>query len=272
VTPGARRADGVFDDWPELLTLRGKVPDEVIAREVAEKEREFVHWRTQATALIPAVRLRDVLPERVESGRITLHHFLGQWGNVSVEEIAKMALIAKWLRPRAILEFGTYNGMTTLQLAINSPANCTVHTVDLPPDAAEVGDLAIGEIDQFLAAKLGAFSFEVGHYFHGAPQESRIHQIWGDSTRLDYSAYAGAVDMVFVDAGHTYEYVKSDTNNALQMVRPGGVVLWHDYLQVLHPGVTRVLAELCADGYVLSHLRGTHLAVYRDPFSRRSQP
>jgi predicted O-methyltransferase YrrM len=70
------------------------------------------------------------------------------------------------------------------------------------------------------------------------------------------------MDIVFVDAGHTYAYIKSDTENALKMVRPGGVVLWHDYMQVLHPDVTRYLYEL-SHHHEIYHLRSTNLALCR---------
>jgi len=70
------------------------------------------------------------------------------------------------------------------------------------------------------------------------------------------------MDVVFVDAGHTYPYVKSDTENALSMLRPGGVILWHDYLQVLHPDVTQCLYEYRLAGLPIYHLRGTTLALH----------
>ena len=39
-----------------------------------------------------------------------------------------------------------------------------------------------------------------------------------------------------MDAGHAYELVRSDSEKALEMVRPGGVILWHDY-HYTHDGV-----------------------------------
>jgi len=68
--------------------------------------------------------------------------------------------------------------------------------------------------------------------------------------------------MVFVDAGHTYRYVKSDTEKALKMLRPGGVILWHDYMQLLHPDVVQCLCEKAEVGLNIGHLRGTSLAVH----------
>jgi len=40
------------------------------------------------------------------------------------------------------------------------------------------------------------------------------------------------------------------------MIRPGGVIIWHDYMQVLHPDVTRLLYE-----YAISALKYTNCVV-----------
>ncbi len=43
------------------------------------------------------------------------------------------------------------------------------------------------------------------------------------------------IDMVFIDADHTYQGVKADTENILRQVRRGTVIFWHDYHNNLHP-------------------------------------
>jgi hypothetical protein len=53
----------------------------------------------------------------------------------------------------------------------------------------------------------------------------------------------------------------SDTSKALSMVRPGGLVLWHDYSPEC-PGVFRALNEL-ARRVSLLHIRGTTLVAFR---------
>ena len=49
----------------------------------------------------------------------------------------------------------------------------------------------------------------------------------GIKTNFDFTKFTekGPVDFIFVDAGHTYECVKSDTLNALQILSPKGVIL-----------------------------------------------
>ena len=116
----------VFERYPQLSTLKGLVPDEVVEREVGAKADEFEAILKRARAVIPTVRLGDRFPPALERGAIRLENFLGHWGNVSVETVCKICLLVRFLRPRRILEIGTYNGMTTLQMALNAPPGCTV--------------------------------------------------------------------------------------------------------------------------------------------------
>src|SRR3954471_18567976 len=112
----------IFERYPQLATLKGLVPDDVVEREIGGRANEFEEFLADARKRIPTVRLCDVFPAELESGAITLANFLGHWGNVSIEEVAKVALIARWLNPKRVLEIGTYNGMTTLQIGLNVPS------------------------------------------------------------------------------------------------------------------------------------------------------
>ena len=66
---------------------------------------------------------------------------------------------------------------------------------------------------------------------------------------------------MFVDGAHAYSYVKSDTEKALRMIRPGGVIVWHDFSPAC-PGVWKYLGELAAT-HPVGHIAGTRLAVLR---------
>ena len=253
-----------FDRYPELQRLRGLVPEDVVEREVRQKAPAFDEYSALARTRISTVKLCEVFPAELERGRIVLENFLGQWGNVTVEEVCKICLIARYLRPKAVFEFGTFNGSTTLQMAMNAPEDCRVYTLDLPPGEGESTTFHLSEIDRFVAAKKGGFQLHVGHYFRGTPYESRIAQLWGDSARFDFSPYRGKTDLIFIDGAHSYEYVKSDSQNAFAMLAGQGVILWHNFSEVLWPGVLRYLCEL-SEHQKVYHLRNTHLAVYYRP-------
>src|SRR5271157_5902498 len=52
-------------------------------------------------------------------------------GNLTVDELAVVALLCQWLQPQTVFEFGTFNGRTTLNLAANTPPDAKVYTLDL---------------------------------------------------------------------------------------------------------------------------------------------
>jgi len=53
-------------------------------------------------------------------------------------------------------------------------------------------------------------------------------------------------DFVFIDGDHRYEYVKRDIERWKPFIRPGGLLLGHDY-GGRHPGVTRAVDEAFGD-------------------------
>ncbi|HKB08494.1 MAG TPA: class I SAM-dependent methyltransferase [Candidatus Polarisedimenticolia bacterium] len=261
---------GVFERYPQLATLRGLVPDELVEREIGSRADEFERTLRRAAAVIPTVRLRDVFPPEIEAGAIHLENFLGHWGNVSIETVCKICLIVRSLRPRRVLEIGTYNGMTTLQMALNAPPGCVVYTLDLPPDR-EPG-IPPSELDRLVARSFRArFGTSTGSYFRGR-DDLKIVQLLGDSATFDYGAVIdGPLDLVFIDGAHDYRTKAIDTQNVLRLLAPGGVVVWDNYADVSNPEVTRFLLDQSAS-LKLSHLRNTMLVVHRHPGRPENSP
>ena len=83
----------------------------------------------------------------------------------------------------------------------------------------------------------------IGEIFQSALERVKITQIYCDSTSFDHSEYRKKVDLIFVDASHEYDSVRSDSEKALEMLASGGVILWHDYV-FSHYGVYAWLNEL----------------------------
>jgi len=52
----------------------------------------------------------------------------------------------------------------------------------------------------------------------------------------------GSIDMVFIDANHTYEYVTRDIAAYLPKMKKGGIMAGHDYNEH-HPGVMQAVQE-----------------------------
>lgn len=160
-------------------------------------------------------------------------------------ELVVLASLVAHLKPRTIFEFGTSIGGGTLLLAENC-CDAVVNTLNLSPEDNRIPPDLKGNI---------------GVAFKGHACEKRIIQLWGDSTNFDYSPFTGTFDFVFIDAGHDYESVKSDTENALRILSSQGVIVWHDFPSAL--GVRRYLVEFAKEHRVF-RIRDTRLAIF-DP-------
>jgi hypothetical protein len=173
-------------------------------------------------------------------------------GNLTAEALCVVALLCQRLQPRALFEFGTFNGRTTLNLALNTPADARIYTLDLPSPGQTALPTASGDGQFHLGRQSGAL-------WKGSPAAAKIEQLWADSAHFDEQLYRDRMDLVFVDAAHSYEYVRNDSGKALSMVRRGGVIVWDDYC-AWYPGVVRHLHEI-AERWPVHHLEGTHLAI-----------
>jgi predicted O-methyltransferase YrrM len=185
---------------------------------------------------------------------------LGVQGSTSDVEAWILAVLAK--RARCLFEFGTCTGRTAYLWARNSPSDARIITLTLAPDELNTyrQDAADDAGDTASALSESAYT---SFLYSGTPVAAKVEQLFGDSKSLDVSRWAGQCDLVFVDGSHAYSYVKSDSERALALVRPGGLVLWHDYAGPSHsPGVYQALNEL-AERLPLVRIEGTMLAAYR---------
>lgn len=191
--------------------------------------------------------------------------FIGAYkvlGGISNLETWILAVLAK--RSHRIFEFGTCTGKTTYLLAANAPADARVVTLTLPPDSASGYQAETQDAAQDTRIAL-VESCNAEFLYNGTPEAAKITQIFADSKLFDEAPYRDNCDLVFVDGSHAYSFVKSDSEKALNMVRPGGIVLWHDYRGPRNTqGVYRALNEL-AQRLPLVHLAGTSLVAYRRP-------
>ena len=182
-------------------------------------------------------------------------------GNVRLSELALLALAAAGAPAGSeILEIGTFDGRTALNLAINAQSGVSIATLDLPADQPSA--LAIEQSERRYVDKPapGARLRSCGNPWRTYAE--RVVQLRGDSATFDWSPHLGRAGLVFVDGSHAYDYAKKDSETALRLARPGGIVLWHDY--GVWPGVTQALEELeAARGLGLVNISGTSLVFWR---------
>ena len=183
-------------------------------------------------------------------------------GGTSDAEAWILAVLAK--RAKRMFEFGTCTGKTAYLWARNSADDARVTTVTLAPE--NVSDYRREATDDPVDVQFALKeSSHTDFLYSGSPVASKVEQLFGDSKALDVSPWKGTYDLVFVDGSHAYSYVVSDSEKALQLVAPGGLVLWHDYAGPRHAsGVYRALNEL-AQRLPLVRIEGTTLVAYRRP-------
>lgn len=182
--------------------------------------RKLYAFEKVAATHIEPINLHDLLPE-LKSLRIEMSY----WpilGGMEVSEVSAISYIVKKRNPKKIFEIGTFKGLTTYHMALNSSPQCEIMTLDLPPD--KIGQAKLELTDLSLIKKERS-----GERFHGTEVERKIRQLFGDSANFDYSPYYGEIDLVLVDGAHSYDYVLSDSEVARKLVSPNGVILWHDY-------------------------------------------
>lgn len=214
--------------------------------------REFFFQKVKENSLLPAKPLSALVDF---SEQVVLKNFSSRNGNLSAYEVLVIATLVAHKKPLNVLEIGTFDGNTTLQMALNISKMGKIHTIDLPKDQLQTHQ-------PILDSDLAFIQDEVKHCrkFEGTTLEKKIIQHFGDSTAYDFNRFNGPHDFVFIDGGHSYECVASDTENALKHLSEKGWILWHDFTP-LFGGVYQFLNELAKD-YPLIHIEETNLALY----------
>lgn len=236
----------------------------VLRNRATRKQRNvFGAWPIPSRPLAeldPAFHVNEFGPTRATEVAFIGRGSFAVPGGTSDAEAWILATLAR--RARLAFEFGTCTGKTAYLWARNAPPDARVVTLTLRPEdrATYHGAAEDDPHDTSEALRESAFA---QFLYSGTDVESKIEQIYGDSKAVDVTPWAGRCDLVFVDGSHAYSYVVSDSRKALQLVRPGGVVLWHDYLGPRHsPGVYRALNELARE-LPLFHVAGTSFVAYR---------
>jgi hypothetical protein len=209
-------------------------------------------WRASAMLFHPGISPLPLC--RVPSSEEKIQMLADGWplGGMPPQDLYALLRIVKWIKPRKIFEIGTFKGITTTHLALNSGAE--IYTLDLPREVAanlqgySPGDLALLQPQS-----------EIGQTYRAFNKNGQIRQLFGDSRLFDYGPYRGSMDLVLVDGCHVYDGVLADSRNAFELLGERGAILWHDFANLRD--VTRAVAHLGAK-WPIYHLEGTFLALY----------
>ncbi len=199
---------------------------------------------------IPAVTMMDLIADETQAVNAKVVAFPQIGFSITLDEAMGLAILMQKCRARRVFEFGTHRGVSTSQLAANLPADGAVFTLDLPREDTstrfEVNDWAEKEVANF--PRKGDLIPE--------NLRGKVTFLTQDSALFDPKPYANTMDFIFVDAAHTREYVVNDSEKAWAMLRPGGIVAWHD----CRPQSPDVVKFIRACNYNPKRIIGTTLA------------
>jgi len=163
-----------------------------------------------------------------------------------------------------IFEFGTCTGKTTYLMAVNSNADARVTTLTLAPEMIGNYNKSVDDSSESIQDALNESVFK-SFLYSDTTAEKKITQLFADSKGFDETPYEGKMDLIFIDGSHAYSYVISDSEKALKMIAPNGLILWHDYRGPRETrDVFKALNQL-SKKIPIKHIRETSLAVYRHP-------
>lgn len=175
---------------------------------------------------------QELLPDLYDR-EVTLRSWPWRFGHpVNDQAVVFLCLVAA-RTTGVIVEFGTFDGRTTYNLALNH-AGGEIVTID-----AGIGE----DVSNVERRPYGVF--RAGACFREAPPaiRDRITLIEQDSRDVDLARHEKRAGLIFVDGGHDEDTCRHDTALALRLVAPGGVIVWDDYTPYW-PGVKGVLDEL----------------------------
>jgi len=127
-----------------------------------------------------------------------------------------------------VINLGAGFGTSALTF-MESRDDIRVITVDYHEETTEIGSLSCERETMKEAGFLG---------------DPRYEQIQGYSFGIGESWDRGPVDMVFVDASHSYEACKADALAWIPHIIDGGIIAFHDYWDRWNYGVIEAVDEV----------------------------
>ena len=210
-------------------------------RMVEYVQTTLFYYKAVTSNGLPNKNIQDLFQISADSVTLQFCNLDKGWFKIDpsyTKDIFSLCLICQLLKPKVIFEIGTLNGYTARHFALNTDANATIYTLDLPYEAEVTPKLNMTVVDK----QQMQFRKTPGKmWFAGKPEEVKIHRLYGDSATLDFTPFYGKVDFFFIDGAHSYDYVRCDTLSALKCCHSGSLIAWHDYGRIGVNGVSRWL-------------------------------
>lgn len=165
-------------------------------------------------------------------------------------ELDVLIHLVRSVNARTVVEFGCNNGRTAAAILRNVPSVERYVGVDVPAGygfACKVQSHEVPRVPGELAL-----------------DDKRFELMLRKRGTFDLSPKdLPECDLVFIDADHSEAAVRHDRELARAVVRPGGLIVYHDDNGLSVVDVSRVLDDLHDGGADIRHVAGTWLAVER---------
>ncbi len=219
-------------------------------------ESRFSYY-TQKQLGLPVVKFFKIFPRCQDAGESICIIAEEKTGGLSALELQYLSSIVKCYPIKSIFEIGTFDGCAATHMILNSqsPDQCIIFTLDLPDN----------NTDQHYSHDPGNKGFlelrRPGYYIEKYVEKG-VTQLFCDSQKFDFDPYFNTMDLVFIDGNHNMPFIQKDTENALKMLKPNGIIIWHDYFGVPGEPVTDYLNQLSQKLQII-RIEKTCFAIYQ---------
>jgi glycosyltransferase involved in cell wall biosynthesis/predicted O-methyltransferase YrrM len=179
-----------------------------------------------------------------------------------------LALLAD-ARPKRILEIGTALGQMTANLTEWSSDDAVVFTLGAVADLP----IAVAGPQRYETPSRQDF----GRLANAFGKVAKVLFITADSLGYDFRRLEW-IDFAFIDGGHDLQHVLADSSNVYEILRPGGLMVWHDFTSPAAWVEVRRALERLRFAEPIVHVAGTTVAFLRkaeagnEPVALRTAP
>lgn len=171
-------------------------------------------------------------------------------------EVEVLVALMKSVNPRRVVEIGVNEGLTAKAALDNIESITEYIGIDVLPGYVPACAAQRREVPR--------------HPGHLAKPDPRFRLWLTDKGSLDVLPttfetidHLPCVDAFFIDGDHGAAAVGYDTWLAHQVVRKGGIIIWHDYINGRGVDVQPVLEHFATQGHKLQYVENTWLAFER---------
>jgi predicted O-methyltransferase YrrM len=165
---------------------------------------------------------------------------------LGVPETAILIELVRSVTPKVMIEFGCNLGITARNILDNVPSIEKYIGIDVPFDHIPTLDCQRSEVPR-----------EAGIYAN----DDRFKLLSRPSREIRPDQLEWA-DAIFIDGDHSYDAVVHESRLAWDLIRPGGIIIWHDYNNPT-VDVTKVLNQFYNGGWPISSVENSWLAFMR---------